>query len=166
MACTGRPWWEQLCHPEDVGIAHDAWKRIVREKKSQNFEHRLQKPWIAADDVNGTPMTGDTWVSVILYPEVSSDGNVESVLGWVHEISLQKYTQAMQERRLKEAIDAERQKEQYIDRYVSKVYFLSVICPSRQRAAFATRSSRIPIGSRLMLKNPRSTPARFAGICN
>lgn len=60
-------------------------------------------------------MEGYTWIIASAYPEVNEDGSVAGILGTITDISIQKWNEGFQTRKLLEAVELKRQQENFID---------------------------------------------------
>ncbi|KAK5198326.1 hypothetical protein LTR92_002571 [Exophiala xenobiotica] len=118
-------WYSITSHPRDVVIDHqwityvveedqvkvrDMWKTMVDKKCAVSMEFRFKTPW--RDKVGNT---GSTWVLTSASPEQDGDGRVERVFGSMTDISVQKFAENLQTRRMEEAVELKRQQERYID---------------------------------------------------
>lgn len=60
-------------------------------------------------------MEGPTWLLATAFPEVDSSGVVKTVMGWLTDISLQKWSEEIQAKRLDEALEAKKNANNFID---------------------------------------------------
>jgi len=104
--------WDDLIHDEDREMV---WQELVEcrnSRKTRTFQYRLKKDWNSSQD--GVEMNGPTWINAMLFAEME-DSELVGITCWCMDISLQKWTEESQARRLEEAIELKRQRENFID---------------------------------------------------
>jgi len=104
--------WDLVIHDEDREMV---WQRLAEcrtSRKTQTFQYRLGRPWHSSQD--GVEMNGSTWINAMLFAEIE-DNELMGITCWCMDISLQKWTEESQARRLEEAIELKRQRENFID---------------------------------------------------
>ncbi|KAH8900446.1 hypothetical protein GQ53DRAFT_128251 [Thozetella sp. PMI_491] len=102
--------WTQLILPEDMWIVDEGWRVILQEKQPAQTQFRLQKKWNSGDGV-----LREVWAQGQSYPECDDEGNVVSVFGTLTDITRFKWAEDLQRSRVKEALEAKRQQENFID---------------------------------------------------
>ncbi|KAK5083305.1 hypothetical protein LTR16_008283, partial [Cryomyces antarcticus] len=60
-------------------------------------------------------MSGPTWILSTAFPEIDEDGSVVAIMGWLTDISSQKWSERLQAQRLEDALETKRQSENFID---------------------------------------------------
>lgn len=106
--------WAPAIWPDDLEYTLQQWEKVTIDKKPIHFEFRSVKPWkgtLGRDKSN----TDYTWILCSAYPELSETGNLLHVTGVLTEINEQKWIQDDSIRRAKEADDAKRQQEAFLD---------------------------------------------------
>ncbi|KAF5851903.1 hypothetical protein GGP41_000640 [Bipolaris sorokiniana] len=98
---------------QSLETAQNMWDELLRTHKSTSRELQYACPKFQAKDINGEPI--EYWVLASCQPELSPDGELISVMGTVTDISHLKWAQGLQERRLREAEEAKRQQNEFID---------------------------------------------------
>lgn len=126
-------WWEISRHPKETNSADDwmdsvkdedrpgvekVWKKLVEDKVAVTWEFRFKTAYI---DQNG--IKGDLWVLMSAYPEKNAEGNLKSIFGSITNISVQKWAEDFQKRRMEEAVELKRQQENFIDMTSHEVSF-------------------------------------------
>jgi len=104
--------WEDIVHDED---RERVWQELAEcrsSRKTRTFQYRLKRPWHLSQD--GVEMNGSTWINAMLFAELE-EGELVGITCWCMDISLQKWTEESQARRLEEAIELKRQRENFID---------------------------------------------------
>ncbi|KAJ9664672.1 hypothetical protein H2198_000018 [Neophaeococcomyces mojaviensis] len=102
--------WIKYIIEEDKQSAWQCWQTMLKRKCAVSMEFRFKTPW---RDRLGN-MT-ETWVLASCSPEKDEDGNITRVFGSVTDISSQKFAEALQRKRMEEAVEMKRQQERYID---------------------------------------------------
>ncbi len=105
--------WQEHIHPDDLASFTETWERVVEQKIPFTIEHRLKKPWVAIE--SGQQISGETWLAANAFPEIGSDGKIQSIQGWITDISHRKFTDGLVSRKLEEALENKRQTENFID---------------------------------------------------
>lgn len=81
-----------------------------------SFELRLKQQFVPENNfTNGETAEGSMWIIASAYPEVNEDGSVAGILGTLTDISIQKWNEGFQTRKLLEAVELKRQQENFID---------------------------------------------------
>ena len=102
--------WMDYVKFEDQEVVKALWSNVVEHGVPMNAEFRFQTPW---QDPNGNK--GDTWVLGSAYPEKSLDGRIKGIFGSITNISRQKWAEHFEKRRMEEAVETNRQQENFID---------------------------------------------------
>lgn len=103
--------WIESITPDDRDHVRAAWARIVRDKQPIYFEYRGMKTWTANDGDEA-----EFWLRAVAYPEIATnDDKIVGIQGWLENISVQRYTEKMQEKRLQEALEHKRQANVFLD---------------------------------------------------
>ena len=107
--------WKECVLPEDVPFVESQWSTVVEEKRPALFEYRLKRPWKSFDKANDQYIEGEAWLSTSIVPELNEDGTVRAIMGWLTDISHQKWSEKLQAQRLEDALETKRQSEKFID---------------------------------------------------
>ncbi|KAJ4363008.1 hypothetical protein N0V83_010126 [Neocucurbitaria cava] len=102
--------WFEIVADEDVDRVKEDWSNILEGKKSDGVQFRLKKQWTNQDGIRS-----NIWVQSSSYPELDESGKVISIMGTLFDISQFKWAESVQRRRIKEALEAKRQQENFID---------------------------------------------------
>ncbi|KAK5095892.1 hypothetical protein LTR70_003211 [Exophiala xenobiotica] len=102
--------WIKYVKEADQPSAWESWSTMLKKGCPVSIEFRFKTPW---RDKFGN--TTDTWVLASASPETDEDGNLTRVFGSVTEISSQKFAEALQRKRMEEAVETKQQQERYID---------------------------------------------------
>jgi len=104
--------WEDVIHDEDRESVWQELEECRNSKKTRTFQYRLKRSWHSSRE--GVEMNGPTWINAMLFAEME-DGELVGITCWCMDISLQKWTEESQARRLEEAMELKRQRENFID---------------------------------------------------
>ncbi|GAB7338863.1 hypothetical protein MBLNU457_5549t1 [Dothideomycetes sp. NU457] len=112
----GFDWWKPLVVPEDRATLETGFQRLVTSATGHSvMEYRVTKIWQSIDQSTGLPISGPTHVRAHSIPEFDEAGNLMHVMGWLVDVSHEKFTQRLLSERLDEAQEAKRQSENFID---------------------------------------------------
>ena len=102
--------WIKYVKEADQSSAWECWSTMLKKGCPVSMEFRFKTPW---RDKFGN--ASDTWVLASASPEKDEDGNITRIFGSVTEISTQKFAEALQRKRMEEAVEMKQQQERYID---------------------------------------------------
>ncbi|GAB7364698.1 hypothetical protein MBLNU230_g5499t1 [Neophaeotheca triangularis] len=106
--------WMESVHPADKDMLVKLWHDLVVDTKSVSSEFRFKAPW--SEKYRDTTREGETWVLFSAYPEPYADsGKLKSIFGSITNISQQKWAEGIQTRKMEEAVELKRQKDNFID---------------------------------------------------
>jgi len=100
-----------LATDESRPLAIEGWHQMSVDGMPWSSEIQLKRPWVDG----ATGLSIDYWILAAGHPEFNPDGSLRSVHGTLTDISHIKWVQGLQSRRLKEAEEARRQQENFID---------------------------------------------------
>ncbi|KAJ4354374.1 uncharacterized protein N0V89_006109 [Didymosphaeria variabile] len=89
------------------------WSDMMKDSKARQEEYHLTNTGIVPRDLGGDPI--EYWVLATSQPQVGADGEVQSIMGSIADISHLKWVQGLQNQRLKEAEETKRQQNEFID---------------------------------------------------
>jgi PAS domain S-box-containing protein len=107
--------WHQYVHGDDLDHVIQIWQEAIELKRPATSEHRLKKPWKTVNKISGQETSGEYWVSLTVFPEIESDGKVQTIQGWLTNISHRKLSEKLLSQRLNDALENKRQTENFID---------------------------------------------------
>jgi PAS domain S-box-containing protein len=107
--------WQQYVHEDDLERVLQSWQEIIELKRPATSEHRLRKPWKTVDKISGLETVNENWVAFTAFPEIEADGKVNSIQGWLTNISHRKFSEKLLSQRLNDALENKRQTENFID---------------------------------------------------
>jgi len=102
--------WIKYIVEEDQSKVMEMWDTMLLKRRPVSLEFRFKTPW---RDKLGNK--GPTWVLTSISPERNDDGNLERIFGSMTDISVQKFAENLQTKRMEEAVELKRQQERYID---------------------------------------------------
>ncbi|RDW66474.1 hypothetical protein BP6252_10109 [Coleophoma cylindrospora] len=91
------------------------WNQLVAQKSPVTFETKLSNSGCSPAQIGEESAGGSVWILTSAYPELAEDGTVTSVVGYVTDISQQKWAEAVQQKLVKDALESRRQQEYFID---------------------------------------------------
>lgn len=89
----------------------EAYRQVVEDRMKCSFEIRLVRPIHDTDEAQQK----DKWISVSMYPELGTDGQLKYLVGCLIDISSLKLAERIQGLRASDALEAKRQLEGFID---------------------------------------------------
>lgn len=102
--------WIRNVKEEDKEKTWQVWQTLLAKKCPISVEFRFKTP---RRDKFGN--LSELWVLASASPEIDEDGKITRVFGSVTDISSQKFAEALQRRRMEEAVAIKQQQERYID---------------------------------------------------
>ncbi|KEF57102.1 uncharacterized protein A1O9_07292 [Exophiala aquamarina CBS 119918] len=102
--------WIKYIVEEDQSKVVEMWNTMLLKRRPVSLEFRFKTPW---RDRLGNK--GPMWVLTSISPERNDDGNLERIFGSMTDISVQKFAENLQTKRMEEAVELKRQQERYID---------------------------------------------------
>jgi PAS domain S-box-containing protein len=120
---TGRPQeefspgtWPDVIIPEDRPFVEQQWKRLASGEAIQPFEFRVSRHKTSSTGkTDSEDTTGHRWLLSNAIPELNEDGSCRVVMGWLTDISHQKWSEHLQSKRLEDALENKRRSENFID---------------------------------------------------
>ncbi|KAK5000384.1 hypothetical protein LTR66_000741 [Elasticomyces elasticus] len=138
--------WKDIVVPEDTHVVNGAWNRLIELKIPVTVEYRLKRPWISFDKASGSELKGATWMLATAYPELNDDGEIQSVQGWLTDVSHRKFSEQLLSQRLHDALETKRQSENFIDMTSHEMRNpLSAILQSADGIITSLEASGLPI---------------------
>ncbi|KAI4626928.1 uncharacterized protein J4E87_004269 [Alternaria ethzedia] len=110
---TKLPWTIEMMVGESKQVAQDMWNYMITHHKPASRELQFANSTFQPRDIDGSLI--EYWVLSASQPELSPDGELISIMGSLTDISHLKWAQGLQERRLREAEEAKRQQNEFID---------------------------------------------------
>ncbi|KAK7535176.1 uncharacterized protein J3D65DRAFT_630348 [Phyllosticta citribraziliensis] len=106
--------WSYTVLPEDQEFVEDQWRKLATGQNVDPFEFRVKRPFRASQD-DDTQVIEYSWILANAFPELDDAGAPQKILGWLTDISHQKWSQHLQAQRLEDALETKRQSENFID---------------------------------------------------
>jgi len=107
--------WREIVHEDDADVIPTNWRVLTEEKRRVTFEYRTKRIWRSYDQATKTEIEGPTWLRANAFPDLDRFGAVKTVMGWLTDISLQKWSEGIQAKRLEEALEAKKNANNFID---------------------------------------------------
>lgn len=100
--------WRLNVHPDDLQRVDDQWQHLTDGHNQTNFEWKAIKKRPDQDDEI-------VYLRSSCFPELSADGKMQSVTGVLMDLSLERAQQRAQDKSLKDALEAKRAQEYFMD---------------------------------------------------
>jgi len=108
--------WSDVIIPEDRPFVEQQWKRLASGEAIQPFEFRVSRHKTSSTGkADSEDTTGHRWLLSNAIPELNEDGSCRVVMGWLTDISHQKWSEHLQSKRLEDALENKRRSENFID---------------------------------------------------
>jgi PAS domain S-box-containing protein len=107
--------WQQAIVPEDLSIVEERWGQLAAGKKLEPFAFRVKRSSQIGLHKDGSETMEYRWVQSNGLGHLNPDGSCRMVMGWLTDISHQKWSEHLQAKRLEDALENKRQTEKFID---------------------------------------------------
>jgi PAS domain S-box-containing protein len=107
--------WQKVVVPEDLAIVEEQWRQLAAGKTIEPFAFRVKKPFNTDPQKDGSEAMKYRWLLSNARPKLNPDGSCRSVMGWLTDISHQKWSEHLQAKRLEDALENKLQTEKFID---------------------------------------------------
>lgn len=101
--------------PEDRSYVEEQWQKLGQGQSIQPFEFRVKRPWQSPNPHDGSDQMGCSWLLANAFLTYNDANEPQRILGWLTDISHQKWNQQLQAQRLEDALETKRQSENFID---------------------------------------------------
>ncbi|KAL1638338.1 hypothetical protein SLS56_000146 [Neofusicoccum ribis] len=99
----------------------EQWQKLGQGQSIQPFEFRVKRPWKSPNPHDGSDQMGCSWLLANAFLTYNDANEPQRILGWLTDISHQKWNQQLQAQRLEDALETKRQSENFIDMTLSKL---------------------------------------------
>ncbi|KAK7613745.1 hypothetical protein BKA81DRAFT_357936 [Phyllosticta paracitricarpa] len=106
--------WSYTVLDEDQEFVENQWRKLATGQTVDPFEFRVKRPFRASQE-DDTQVIEYSWILANAFPELDENGKPQKILGWLTDISHQKWSQHLQAQRLEDALETKRQSENFID---------------------------------------------------
>ncbi|KAK8177858.1 hypothetical protein IWX90DRAFT_422139 [Phyllosticta citrichinensis] len=106
--------WSHTVLPEDQEFVEEQWQKLVTGQNVDPFEFCVKRPFRASQE-DDAQVIEYSWILANAFPELDETGAPQKILGWLTDISHQKWSQHLQAQRLEDALETKRQSENFID---------------------------------------------------
>ena len=100
--------WRSHTHPDDIEAVDDQWRQLLAGHAQKDFEWRVKRSIPDQDDEI-------VYLRSSCFPERSADGKLKTVTGILIDLSLERAQQHAQEKSLRDALEARRAQEYFMD---------------------------------------------------
>jgi PAS domain S-box-containing protein len=107
--------WQQAIVPEDLPIVEERWGQLAAGISVEPFAFRVKRSSKADMRKDGSETMEYRWLLSNGRCKLNPDGTCRTVMGWLTDISYQKWSQHLQTKRLEDALENKRQTEKFID---------------------------------------------------
>jgi PAS domain S-box-containing protein len=114
--------WQQAILPDDLAKVEERWGQLAAGKVIEPFAFRVRRSSETDFRKDGSEAMEYKWLLSNGRARLNPDGTCRTVMGWLTDISYQKWSEHLQAKRLEDALETKRQTEKFID-MVSCFYF-------------------------------------------
>lgn len=100
--------WRDCIHPDDEELAKSAWASAVQTRSTITIQFRVKA------GTKSSPMRA-RWLEVVVSPHHGADGTLETLQGYLTDVTARKLTEALTDERMNAAIETKRASENFID---------------------------------------------------
>ncbi|KAI1002244.1 hypothetical protein K3495_g5957 [Podosphaera aphanis] len=113
---SGMADWEGVLIEGEFDSVVEAWSRLIKEKKPVTIYSKIKKPWKTPElDDKGRDQWDDTSILVVLHPDFNDNGEIDTVMSCITDISELKWSEAQLRNRMHQAIELKQQQERFVD---------------------------------------------------
>lgn len=114
--------WSNNVLQDDRYFVEDQWRKLATGQTVEPFEYRVKRPFKTSQEDDAQAIEY-SWILANAFPEIGEDGKPRKILGWLTDISHQKWSQHLQAQRLEDVLETKRQSENFIDMVIPKMIF-------------------------------------------
>jgi PAS domain S-box-containing protein len=107
--------WQKAIVPEDLPKVEGRWNELASGKPIVPFTFRVKRHHDAKAKPGSYESLDHRWLLSNAYVDFDEDGSSRRVMGWLTDISAQKWSERLQAQRLEDALETKRQTEKFID---------------------------------------------------
>lgn len=107
--------WQKAIVPEDLPEVEGRWNKLASGEPIVPFTFRVKRHHSAKGKPGSCESLDYRWLLSNAYVDFNEDGGCRRVMGWLTDISAQKWNENLQAQRLADALETKRQTERFID---------------------------------------------------
>jgi PAS domain S-box-containing protein len=107
--------WQKAILPEDLPEVEGRWNQLASGQPIVPFTFRVKQHPSATAKPGSCESLDYRWLLSNAYVDFDEDGSCRRVMGWLTDISAQKWNESLQTQRLADALETKRQTERFID---------------------------------------------------
>jgi PAS domain-containing protein len=107
--------WQKAIVPEDLPEVEGRWNKLASGEPIVPFTFRVKRHHNPTAKPGSCESLDYRWLLSNAYVDFSEDGSCRRVMGWLTDISAQKWNEHLQAERLADALETKRQTEKFID---------------------------------------------------
>jgi PAS domain-containing protein len=104
-----RDQYNDAIHPDDLALRNSKWAEMLRERVPVNYQLRFNKPWKPPRSLGIGAAETCTFTLIFMWPDLDSDGNIQSVMATATDISEIKF---IEDQLRQKSLDAEQRVKQ------------------------------------------------------
>jgi PAS domain-containing protein len=107
--------WQKAIVPEDLPEVEGRWNKLAAGEPIVPFTFRVKRHHDPTAKPGSCESLDYRWLLSNAYVDFNEDGSCRRVMGWLTDISAQKWNEHLQAQRLADALETKRQTEKFID---------------------------------------------------
>ncbi len=107
--------WQKSIVPEDLAAVEGRWNKLASGEPIEPFTFRVKRHRSPTATPGSCESLDYRWLLSNAYVDFNEDGSCRRVMGWLTDISAQKWNEQLQAQRLEDALETKRQTEKFID---------------------------------------------------
>lgn len=107
--------WQKAIVPEDLPKVEGRWGELASGKPIVPFTFRVKRHHDAKAKPGSCESLDYRWLLSNAFVDFDEDGSSRRVMGWLTDISAEKWSERLQTQRLEDALETKRQTEKFID---------------------------------------------------
>jgi PAS domain-containing protein len=107
--------WQKAIIPEDLPDVEGRWKKLASGESIIPFTFRVKRHHSATAKPGSCESLDYRWLLSNAFVDLNEDGSCRRIMGWLTDISAQKWNENLQAQRLADALETKRQTERFID---------------------------------------------------
>lgn len=107
--------WQKAIVPEDLPKVEGCWNKLASGEPIVPFTFRVKRHHSVTEKAGACESLDHRWLLSNAYVDLNEDGSCRRIMGWLTDISAQKWNEHLQAQRLADALETKRQTERFID---------------------------------------------------
>ena len=107
--------WQKALHADDLALVEARFASLARGEDVDPFEFRISRAAQGCPNEKNVTTWEYRWLLSNAFVDRNEDGSTQSVMGWLTDITSQKWAEHLQQQRVEDVLENKRQTEKFID---------------------------------------------------